>query len=87
MKNTNRRYTKGDCYAICEFLECLLRDCNYVITDICSALDYPDKPIKELLQRLAGDINDTICDEQDEQDYTEQMAEIMEITHIKGENK
>lgn len=84
LAHKDRKYTKGDCYALCEFLESLLRDCDYVIADIADALGYETNRLINLLQDLASDINDTICDEQDERDYTEQMADIMQIVHISG---
>lgn len=84
LAHKDRKYTKGDCYALCEFLESLLRDCDYVIDDIASALGYEKDRMVNLLQDLASDINDTICDEQDERDDTDQMADIMQIVHISG---
>lgn len=84
LAHKDRKYTKGDCYALCEFLESLLRDCDYVIADIADALGYEKDRMMNLLQDLASDVNAVICDEQDECDYTEQMADIMEIKHIKG---
>lgn len=85
-ETSDRKYTKGDCYALCEFLECLCRDCGYVIADVADALGYEPNRMTELLQRLDCDINNVICDEQDERDYTEQMADIMQIVHISGHN-
>ena len=81
-----RKYTKGDCYALCEFLESLTRDCEYVIADICETLGYEPNTMTALLQKLDCDINNTICDEQEERDDTDQMAQIMEIVHIPGHN-
>lgn len=80
-----RKYTKGMCYALCEFLETLTIHNKDVINDIASALDTDGEYYQSLLERLAQDINDTICDEQDERDDTDQMAQIMEIKHIQGE--
>lgn len=82
----DRKYTKGMCYALCEFLETLTRYNKDVIKDIASALDTDSEYYQELLERLASDINNVICDEQDESDYTEQMAQIMEIKHVSAEN-
>ena len=82
----DRKYTKGMCYALCEFLETLTRDSPFVIADICDVLGYETNYMIELLQRLNSDINNVICDEQDQSDYTEQMAQIMEIKHIKDDN-
>ena len=82
----DRKYTMGMCYALCEFLESLLRDCDYTIADICNAIGYETDFMHDLLQRLDNDINNVICDEQNQSDYTEQMTQIMEIKHIKGES-
>ena len=80
----DRKYTKGMCYALCEFLENLTKYNKDVITDIASALDTDGEYYQALLERLASDINNTICDEQGERDDTDQMAQIMEIVHIPG---
>lgn len=79
-----RKYTKGMCYALCEFLETLTKHNKDVITDIANALDTDAEYFEELLTRLSSDINAVICDEQDERDYTDQMAQIMELKHISG---
>lgn len=79
-----RKYTKGMCYALCEFLETLTKYNKDVITDIANALDTNAEYYQELLERLSSDINNVICDEQDERDDTDQMAQIMEIKHISG---
>lgn len=84
LAHKDRKYTKGDCYALCEFLESLLRDCDYVVGDIASALGYEKDRMMNLLQDLDSDVNAVICDEQDGRDYTEQMADIMQIVHISG---
>ena len=82
----DRKYTKGMCYALCEFLESLWRDCDYVIADICDTIGYEKDTMIAILQKLDCDIDSVICDEQDERDDTDQMAQIMEIKHIKGES-
>lgn len=84
-ETSDRKYTKGDCYAICEFLENLLLTQTVAIAYVADELGYETNRMVALLSKLANDINDIICDEQDENDYTEQMAEIMELKHIKGE--
>lgn len=79
------KYTKGDCYAICELIEALLYDSNYyIIADICDVLGYETQPMRDLLQRLHNDVDSIIAQEQSERDDTDQMADIMQLTHIKG---
>lgn len=80
----DRKYTKGDCYALCEFLENLLLTQPIAIACVADELGYETNRMVALLSKLANDINDTICDEQDERDDTEQMADIMQIVHISG---
>lgn len=85
MKRTDRKYTKGDCYAICEMLESLLYDTNYyIIADICDVLGYETQPMRDLLQHLHNDIDGIIAQEQSERDDTDQMADIMQLVHISG---
>lgn len=81
-----RTYTKGDCYALCEFLEALTLHNSDAVTDIAEVLGYAGDTMRDLLARLAHDIDQVICDEQEQQDYTEQMADIMELKHIEGGN-
>lgn len=81
----DRKYTKGDCYAICEFLCWLIQDYRTEIRTIADELGYPQDKMIELLERLHNDVDSVIGQEQDENNYTEQMAEIMELKHIKGE--
>lgn len=81
----DRKYTKGDCYALCEIIENLLVHHPRILGKVACYLGYEYKHTKHILLRLANDINDIICEEQQENDYTEQMAEIMELKHIKGE--
>ena len=85
MTQSNRRYTKGDCYAICEFLTWLVQDYRTNIREIADEIGYEHKYIIELLERLYFGIDSVIAEEQDEHDYTEQMAEILELKHIKGD--
>lgn len=82
----DKKYTKGMCYALCEFLETLIKYNKDVITDIANALDTDAEYYEELLTRLSNDIDAVICDEQSERDDTDQMAQIMEIQHIPGHN-
>lgn len=86
MADNERKYTKGDCYALCEFLEDIVSNQQVAIACIADDLGYEANRLIALLQKLGDDINDVICDEQDERDYTEQMAEIMQIVHIPGHN-
>lgn len=83
--NRYRKYTKGDCYAICEFLENLLSTQQVAIACVADELGYEPDYVLGLLKSLLYDTDSIIGDEQDENDYTEQMAEIMELKHIKGE--
>lgn len=80
----DRKYTKGMCYALCEFLESLVRYNQDDIADIAETIGYEKDTMIELLDKLSSDINAVICDEQDERDDTDQMAQIMEIVHIPG---
>lgn len=82
----DKKYTKGMCYALCEFLESLWRDCDYVIADICDEIGYEKDTMIAILQKLNCDIDSVIVDEQDERDDTDSMAQIMEIKHISGHN-
>lgn len=82
----DRKYTKSDCYAICEFLENLLSTQQVAIAYVADELGYKTNRLVALLSKLANDVNDTICDEQDERDDTDQMADIMQIVHISGHN-
>lgn len=77
------RFTKGDCYAICEFITALLRDNPDMITDIANALDYPPKAIGNLLQDLESVFDAMICVENDK-NYadTRQDAIICEIVPV-----
>lgn len=79
-----RKYTKGMCYALCEFLETLTKHNKDVIADIADALDTDGEYYQELLERLSSDINAIICAEQNQRDDTDQMAQIMELKHIAG---
>lgn len=83
-KQMKQNYTKGDCYAICEFLEELLSNHKLVIPDICRKTMYDSEPIIKLLTRLHNDIDDIIAQEQAERNDTDSMAEIMELNHISG---
>lgn len=84
MADNDRKYTKGDCYALCEFLEDIISNQQLAIGCIAEDLGYETNRMISLLQKLCDDINDTICDEQDERDCTDQMADIMQIVHIPG---
>lgn len=82
----DRKYTKGMCYALCEFLERLLSTQQVAIACVADKMGYETNFMIDLLQKLDCDINNVICDEQDERDDTDQMAQIMELKHISGEN-
>lgn len=81
-----RKYTKGMCYALCEFLDALTQYNQDMISDISKELGYEFDCMRELLSRLSSDIDSIIGDEQDERDDTDQMAQIMELKHISGHN-
>lgn len=81
---SDRKYTKGDCYAICEFLCWLIQDYRTEIRNIADELGYPQDSMIKLLERLHNDVDSIIGQEQDECDYTEQMADIMQLVHISG---
>lgn len=78
------RYTKGDCYALCEFLEYLTRQDRPRIRKIATELGYETKRMTELLEMLADDVDTIIATEQSHRDDTDQMAIIMKLTHIEG---
>ena len=82
----DRKYTKGDCYAICEFLDALTNHNHDMISDISAELGYEFEPMCNLLCRLSSDIDGVIAQEQDERDNTDQMADIMQIVHVSGHN-
>lgn len=77
------KYTKGDCYALCEILEHILKYYKHAIKHSASYLGYEEEHGYKIIERLACDINDIICYEQEHNDYTEQMEDIMELKHIK----
>lgn len=81
-----RKYTKGMCYALCEFLDALTQWNQDTITDIATNIGYDGETMRAMLVRLSSDIDSVIGDEQDERDDTDQMAQIMEIKHISGHN-
>ena len=81
-----RKYTKGMCYALCEFLDALTQWNQDTITDIATNIGYDGETMRAMLARLSSDIDSVIGDEQDERDDTDQMAQIMEIKHISGHN-
>ena len=80
----DRKYTKGDCYAICEFLSWLIQDYRTEIRTIADELGYPQDSMIKLLERLHNDVDSVIGQEQDERDDTDQMADILELKHIPG---
>lgn len=82
----DRKYTKGMCYTLCEFFERLLSTQQVAIACVADELGYETETVVAILRKLDSDINNVICDEQNQSDYTEQMAQIMEIKHIKGDN-
>lgn len=77
------RYTKGDCYAISEFLRALLRDCPDCVESVADALGYPPKAIGNLLGDLESVFDAMICVENDK-NYadTRQDAIICEIVPV-----
>ena len=77
------RFTKGDCYAICEFLTAILRDNPDMITDIANGLGYPPKAMGNLLQDLESCFDAMICIENDKNYIdTRQDAIIAEIVPV-----
>lgn len=77
------RFTKGDCYAICEFITALLRDNPDMITDIANGLGYPPKAIGNLLGDLESVFDAIICVENDKNYIdTRQDAIICEIVPV-----
>ena len=84
MADNDRKYTKGDGYALCEFLSWLIQDYRTEIRTIADELGYPQDSVIKLLERLHNDVDSVIGQEQNERDYTEQMADIMQIVHIPG---
>ena len=77
------RFTKGDCYAISEFLQALLRDCPDCVESVADALGYPPKAMGNLLGDLESVFNAMISIERD-QNYadTRQDAIIAEIVPV-----
>lgn len=79
--NNKYTYTKGDCYAICQFLE-RLAEYEGLISVIAESLGYKAERINNLLSVLHDDIDEIIAAEQDGRDNTDQTADIMELRHI-----
>ena len=77
------RFTKGDCYAISEFLRALLRDCPDCVESVADALGYPPKAMGNLLGDLESIFNAMISIERDK-NYadTRQDAIIAEIVPV-----
>lgn len=82
----DKRYTKGDCYTLCEFLDDLTMHNPGMIAGSASVLGYDGERLRDLLIRLSCDIDGVIGQEQDERDDTDLMADIMQIVHIPGHN-
>lgn len=80
----NRKYTKGDCYALCEILESLLNEQKSAIYDFSRDYGYEPDYFLDLLTDLHNDVDSIIAQEQSERDDTDQMADIMELKHIPG---
>lgn len=78
------KYTKGDCYAICEILESLILHKKVVLRSIARDYGYESDYIIHLLTMLADDVDSVIATEQSHRDDTDQMADIMTLTHIEG---
>lgn len=77
-------YTKGDCYCLCEFLDSLILSRKHVIRAVAKQNGYDGGRTIELLKRLSKDVDDIIATEQSHRDDTDQMADIMTLTHIEG---
>lgn len=84
MEPTGKHYTKGDCYCLCELLDELRVSHRDTVAKMAEDLGYEPTVLFAIIKRLAHDIDDIIGEEQKDSDYTEQMAEIMELKHIKG---
>lgn len=82
------RFTKGDCYAICEFITAILRDNPDMITDIANGLGYPPKAMGNLLGDLESVFDAMICVENDK-NYadTRQDAIICEIVPVDNDDE
>lgn len=80
----DKKYTKGMCYAVCEFLDALTNHNQDVIGDICDVIGYDFEYMCQLLSRLSSDVDKVIATEQSERDDTDEMAQIMELKHISG---
>lgn len=78
-----KKYTKGDCYTLCELLEMLLQN-KTAVYEFSQDYNYEPDYVLDLLKSLLYDIDSIIGDEQDERDDTDQMAEIMKLVHISG---
>lgn len=83
--NRYRKYTKGDCYTICELLEFLLQN-KTAVYKFSQEYNYESDYVLGLLKSLLYDTDSIIGDEQTERDDTDQMADIMQIVHISGHN-
>ena len=81
--NRYRKYTKGDCYTLCELLEMLLQN-KTAVYEFSQDYNYEPDYVLNLLKDLHNDIDSIIGDEQDERDDTDQMADIMQLVHISG---
>lgn len=81
--NRYRKYTKGDCYTICELLEFLLQN-KTAVYKFSQEYNYEPDYVLDLLKSLLYDTDSIIGDEQKERDNTDQMADIMQIVHISG---
>lgn len=76
------RFTKGDCYAICEFVDSMVQHNLDAVHDIADALGYDRKGMLETLAKLSGAFNACVVIEQQQRDDTDQMADIAVVKHI-----
>lgn len=81
--NRYRKYTKGDCYTICEVLEFLLQN-KTTVYKFSEEYNYESDYVLGLLKSLLYDTDSIIGDEQKERDDTDSTADIMQMVHISG---
>jgi hypothetical protein len=79
---TATRFTKGDCFAITEFLDELVENNLDVVHNIADSLGYDRKRMIEVLAKLSGAVDGIITVDKNFIPDNEQMADIMRIKHI-----
>ncbi len=79
---TATRFTKGDCFAITEFLDELVENNLDVVHKIADSLGYDRKRTIEVLAKLSGAVDGIITVDKNFIPDNEQMADIMRIKHI-----